>query len=187
MLRASASSSATVCSAAEMMLDCGRVADDHAGLGRRLDVDVVEPDTGTGHHLQLGGRGDDVRVDGGLGADHDALVVTRDRDELVLAEPGADVDVVLGGQGGDARLGQLVGDQDPHGMTPGVGVRGEGGWGAFPSRSLRRVWSAAVGPDGPPHGHRPVPATWTAALGSPRSTSTSGGSWLIRVGVARAT
>ncbi len=52
-LRAWASSSAIVCSAAETMFDCGRVHHHHAPLGGGLDVDVVETDAGAADDEQV--------------------------------------------------------------------------------------------------------------------------------------
>ena len=51
MFRACARSRAKVCSAAEMMLDCGALTTMTPAPGGRLDVDVVQPDAGPRHHL----------------------------------------------------------------------------------------------------------------------------------------
>jgi hypothetical protein len=56
-LRASASSSAIVCSAAVTTLDCGRVGDDDAALGRGGDVDVVDARPRRGRRPSAGSRG----------------------------------------------------------------------------------------------------------------------------------
>ena len=62
-LRASASSSAIVCSAAVITFDCGRVRHDHAALGGRLDVDVVHPHPRAADDLQALGPLDQVGVE----------------------------------------------------------------------------------------------------------------------------
>ena len=54
----------------------GRRVDDHdAGLGRGLDVDVVEADTGAGDDLEPPGRGQRLGVDLGRGAHQDRVDV----------------------------------------------------------------------------------------------------------------
>ena len=57
-LRAWASSSAIVCSAAEMMLLCGALTTITPRARRGVDVDVVESDPGPADHHQLVGRGE---------------------------------------------------------------------------------------------------------------------------------
>jgi hypothetical protein len=55
-LRAWASSSAIVCSAADTMLRLRRVDHHHAAPGGGVDVDVVEADAGAADHHEVGGR-----------------------------------------------------------------------------------------------------------------------------------
>src|SRR5690606_1329477 len=69
-----------------------------AVLGRGGDVDVVHPDPGPPEGTQDAGPGLD-HGDGDLdpGADDDALVVRRVRDQLRLAEAQLDIDSKSGG------------------------------------------------------------------------------------------
>ena len=71
-LRASASSSAIVCSAAVITFDCGALATTTAAPGRRLDVDVVHADAGPGDDAQPVGLGEQIGVDLRGRTDHDA-------------------------------------------------------------------------------------------------------------------
>ena len=60
MLRASASISATVCSAAATMFDCGALATMMPRLVAAVDVDVVDADAGAADHLQVVGAVDQL-------------------------------------------------------------------------------------------------------------------------------
>ena len=53
----------------------GRVEDEHAVPRRRLDVDVVDADTGASDHAELGRRGEHLGGDLGLAAHHERVVV----------------------------------------------------------------------------------------------------------------
>ncbi len=73
--RATASSRATACSAAETMLDVGALTTMHAARGGGGNVDVVQADTGAGDHLQVAGRGECLGVHLGRGADEQRVRV----------------------------------------------------------------------------------------------------------------
>ena len=111
-LRAWASSSAIVCSAAEMMLHCGALTTITPRRGGGLDVDVVEADAGPAdddqssaplEHLggDLGGRADDqARAHRGCRCSSSVEVELH-------------VDLVAGGaQAVEAAFGDLFGDKD---------------------------------------------------------------------------
>ena len=117
MLRARAQISATVCSAAEMMLDCGALQTITPCRVAASTSTLSSPTPARAITLRLRRRRDHVGVDRG-GRPHDDAVVVDDRlEQLVLGQPGPHVDVVVLGQGGDTGLGQLVGDEDAHGRT----------------------------------------------------------------------
>ena len=71
----------------------GCVGDDDASPGRRLDVDVVDPDTGSADHLQPVGSPDQVGVELGRRADDDRVVVT-DRVGEVAVRVHVDVEAL---------------------------------------------------------------------------------------------
>jgi hypothetical protein len=102
------------------------VADHHAVPGRCLDIDVVEPDPCARHDLQLRGGREDISIDVRLRTDHDRVVLRDDGEQIVLGQAGLDIDLVVGGEGGDAGFGERVGNEDLHG-------------GAFQVRAVRRT------------------------------------------------
>ena len=72
-LRACASSSASVCSAADRMFDCGGVHDHHAAPRRLGDVDVVEPDAGPADDDEIVAGVEHLGRDLGRAADHERV------------------------------------------------------------------------------------------------------------------
>ena len=88
-----------------------RVDDHHAGLGRRLDVDVVETDARAGDDLEQGCRGDRLGVDLRRGADQDRVRVGQ-RGEQGGAVGAVDVaDVEVGAESLDGGGREFFGDQ----------------------------------------------------------------------------
>jgi hypothetical protein len=62
--------------------DVGSIRDDDPARGRRRHVDVVEADGHVGHHLEIGARGQQRRVDGVGDEADEALAAFESRDEL---------------------------------------------------------------------------------------------------------
>ena len=91
----------------------GRGVDDHhAGLGRRADVDVVEPDTGAGHDLEPRRGGERLGVDGGGAADQQRVGARQRGQQLGAVGAVAVPDLEVGPELLDGRRAQLLGDQD---------------------------------------------------------------------------
>ena len=88
----------------------GRVRDDDPAVGRRIDVDVVDPDAGPADHLQPAGALDQVGGQLGRRADDDRVVVADRLREIGVA---VDVDVEVLAEELDARLGDRLADEDP--------------------------------------------------------------------------
>ena len=93
----------------------GRVHHDDALLRRRRNVDIVDPDTGTADHLELGRRRDDLLGDLAGRPNGKTIILADDFEQLVLvlAEIGLVVDVdavVLEDLHGG--LGKLVGNEN---------------------------------------------------------------------------
>ena len=91
-----------------------RVHHEHAAPRAGLDVDVVEPDAGPRHHLQVVRGVDDRRVHPGL-RPHDQRVVGRDgpgQPLLRQLRPNLDLEVLA--QEVESSFGQRLGDQDAH-------------------------------------------------------------------------
>ena len=78
----------------------GRVRDDDAAPRRRLDVDVVDPDTRAPDHLQTRRAVDQVRGELRRRADDDRVVAVDDLGEIAVR---VDVDVEALAQELDAR------------------------------------------------------------------------------------
>ena len=94
------------------MLEVGRVDDHHAVLGRRLDVDVVEADTGARDDLEPRGGQQRLGVDRGRGADQDRVDVGDRGEQLGAVGAVAVPDLEVGTQclhGGGA---ELFGDEN---------------------------------------------------------------------------
>ena len=107
----------------------GRRVDDHdAGGGRRLDVDVVEPDAGARDDLELRGGGDRLGVDLRRGA-HEDRVRVRERGEQRRAVGAVDgPDLEVGPEGVDGGGREFFGDQDDRLCHVAVPSRWEQAW-----------------------------------------------------------
>ena len=90
----------------------GGVDDQDAALGRGLDVDVVQSDTGAGDDLEPLGGGQRLRVDLGGRADQDGVGVGDRGEQLGAVGAVALADLEVGAEGLDGRGAQLFGDQD---------------------------------------------------------------------------
>ena len=117
----------------------GRVHHDDAARRRGGNVDVVDADAGAADDLQLRRALEQLGGDLGRGADRQAVIVADDLGELVLVEPGLDVDLdpaLL--EDCDGGGGKLVGNENAgsHGRC----LRG---WRAA-SRPPRMVSSSGV-------------------------------------------
>ena len=89
-----------------------RVDDQHAARGGRVDVDVVQADTGAGDDLQLGRGGQHLGVDGGRRT-HQQGVGLGHRGQQFLPVGAVDpAHLHLVTQGSNGRLGEFVGDQN---------------------------------------------------------------------------
>ena len=111
VLRATASSSATACSAAETMLEVGALTTMTPARRGGRHLDVVQPDAGARDDLQPRRGGDRLGVDLG-GAAHDHRVGLGERGEQgrpVGAVDVADVEVV--GEHLDGGGGEFFGDE----------------------------------------------------------------------------
>ena len=98
------------------------VHDHHAGLGGRLDVDVVEADTGAGDHLQLLGGGEGLGVDLGRAAHQDGVDVGDGGQEFGAVGAVAVADLEVGSErlhGGGAELFCDENDGLAHGWSSG--------------------------------------------------------------------
>ena len=112
MLRACASNSAMVCSAADSTLDCGRVHHHHAAARGRLDVDVVEADAGPADDDELVGRFEHLGGDLRRAADDQRRRAAHRVEERLGCEPETDVDLESGAAHGlEPALGELFADQ----------------------------------------------------------------------------
>ena len=80
------------------------IDDDDARAGRRLEVDVVDPDPGPPDDGQPRPRGDELGIDLDLAADDQGVVVGQDRAQLVTRQARPLVDLVTGSQELDALL-----------------------------------------------------------------------------------
>ncbi len=91
---------------------CRRVDDHHAGFGRGLDVDVVEPDAGAGDDLQGGSGGDRFRVDL-RGRPHEHRVRVGERRQQGDPVGAVDVaDVEVRAESLNRRGREFFGDED---------------------------------------------------------------------------
>ena len=89
-----------------------RGVDDHdAGLGRGLDVDVVEPDAGAGDDLEVLGRGERLGVDLGGRADQDRVDVDDRGEQLVSVGAVAVPDLEVGAERVHGGGAELFGDE----------------------------------------------------------------------------
>ena len=75
--RVTASSSAIVCSAAEMAFAPGALSTSTPGPGGGLEVDIVDADPGAGDDAQVGRGGEDLFGDLGLAADDERVGVAH--------------------------------------------------------------------------------------------------------------
>ena len=104
-----------------------RVHDDDAALGGGLEVDVVHAGAGAGDDLEASGVGEGVGRDRGLAAHDEGLVAGERFPQFARREAGADIDLRLLFEQGDAFAGDGVGDEDSGagaGLGHGVGSRG---------------------------------------------------------------
>ena len=90
------------------------VRHDDAAPGGRVDVDVVDAHAGAPDHLQPGRALDQVGRQLGRGADDDRVVVADPLGEIAVL---VDVDVVALAQELDARVGDLLPDEDSRAHT----------------------------------------------------------------------
>ena len=95
MLRAWASINAMACSATERMFDVGALTT-MTPLGRRVHVDVIEPDAGPPDHGERRARRQDVGGDLRRRADDQRGRADDRLEQLFGAEPLAHVDLVAG-------------------------------------------------------------------------------------------
>ncbi len=95
-----------------------RVDDEYAVLGGRLDVDVVQADTGPGDDLEALRCGQGFPVDLRGGADQDGVDVDDGAEQLGAIGPVALADLEVGAEGLDGRGAQLLGDEYD---GPGIG------------------------------------------------------------------
>src|SRR5581483_11091847 len=116
-LRASASSSATVCSAAETTFDSGAFATTMPRRG--VDVHVVDTDPRATDHAQVRAALDQVCSELRRRADDDCVVAA---DDLLERRVDVDVDVELRAQQLDACLRDLFADQYPHDQAAATGL-----------------------------------------------------------------
>ena len=112
MLRASASISATVCSAAAMMFDCGALATMMPRLVAASTSTLSTPMPARPITLQVVGALDQVGGQLGRRADQDPVVVADALGELLVVPVDADVDVEALAQQVDAGVGDLLLDED---------------------------------------------------------------------------
>jgi hypothetical protein len=90
----------------------GRGVDDHHAGGRRGgDVDVVEPDPGTGDHLEQRSGGDRLGVDLGRRADEHGVGGGEGREQSGPVGSVDVADVEVGSQRVDRRGGEFFGDE----------------------------------------------------------------------------
>ena len=80
-------------------------------LGRGRHIDVVDADPGATNDLQATGRSDDLGGDLRAGADHQAVVVADDSDQLILRETGALIHLRHLAEDVDPRLVNGIGNQ----------------------------------------------------------------------------
>ena len=109
MFRASARSSAIVCSAAEYDGRLGGVRDDDPAPRRRVDVDVVDPDSGAADHPQPLGPLDERGVERRRRAHDDRVEVADDRGEVGRRSPRRRR---IGAQELETRLGDRLANED---------------------------------------------------------------------------
>ena len=112
-LRAWASSSAIVCSAADTMLLCGALTTITPRVGGGVDVDVVEPDAGPADDEQVGAGGEHLVGDRGRRADDQGVGADDRLEQLLGGQPALHVDLVAGGaEAVQPAVGDLFGDED---------------------------------------------------------------------------
>ena len=111
-LRASASISAIVCSAAETMFDCGALATMIPRLVAAATSTLSTPTPARPMTFRLLGAGDQVGGELGRRADQDAVVVADALGELLGGPVDAEVDVEVLAQEVDPRVGDLLLDED---------------------------------------------------------------------------
>ena len=92
------------------------VDDNDPTLAGGRDIDVVDADPGTGHHLQLFRMFQQLRINLGSRARDDRIVVTDDPVKFSLTQPESHVQLYpwLLLQKLEALLGYFVGDNDFH-------------------------------------------------------------------------
>ena len=112
-LRACASSSAIVCSAAERMFDCGAFTTITPRRVASRDVDVVEPDPGPADHDEIGAGREHLGGHLRRAADHQRGDAGQRRAELLGRETGLDLDVEAGGAHRvEPAFGEWFGDEN---------------------------------------------------------------------------
>ena len=115
--RASPNMSASVCSAAAIVLPVGRVDDGDPGARRRVEVDVVDADARPADDDQPRAGGDHLGVGLDLAPDDERVVLGQDREDLLARQAELLVDLVVGAEEVDALLGEGLDDEDPHAVT----------------------------------------------------------------------
>ena len=127
-----------------------RVHDHHATARGGLDVDVVDADAGTRHHLQVGRGVEDLSGHAGRAPDHERVVPGDRAGEVAAREIFAHVDLEPFAEQIQTRLGELLGDEHPHPeaaaswKTPSADATAAPRFTGYPSRS--RVISSAASP-----------------------------------------
>ena len=95
----------------------GGVGDDDAAAGRGGDVDVVDAGAGAADHLEPLGALDQLGGHLGRRADQDRVVAGDRVAQLLVGHLEPEVDVEVLAQQVDAGVGDLLLDQDLHGVT----------------------------------------------------------------------
>ena len=156
--RASAKSSASVCSAAAIVLPVGALTTMMPARVAASQVDVVDADAGPADDDQAGAGGDHLGVDLDLAAHDERVVVGQDARQISSRDrPSALVDLVVRAEELEALGGERLDDQDPACRSPRPARRARAGEAA-------RCWAAATAAPGsdrrararsrPPRGRR---------------------------------
>ena len=98
-----------------------RVDDHHAGLGGRLDVDVVQPDAGAGDHPEVRAAAITSASTCGRAADEQRVARRRRRQQRRPVGAVAVSDLEVGPERVDGGRRELLGDQDD-GLSHGTGT-----------------------------------------------------------------
>ena len=148
----------------------GRVGDDDAALGGRLDVDVVDAGAGAADHLQALGARDQLGGHLRRGADDDRVELADPLQQLVVGHLEAELDLEVLSQELHAALGDLLLHQhavDGSPERPGRRFCGSAhgyptGSGAIPASAKVRCTAAVPAP-----GSQSKPASRSASSSAP--------------------